>query len=467
MMVFLLFLTSALFFSSQWAFEYFGLSCFEQIPFHLKVSLEGTNTEFIFDWIKMCGSKSLLLTTIVWLIIQLLQLPSYQNELYIALCLLLLFAAATRIGLFSWIIHQFCSTDIYEKFFVDPKDVKISFPNKKRNLIYVYVESLETTYTSKENGGDYNKDLIPELSSLANDYINFSHGKKMGGAHMVPGTGWTTGGIVAQSAGVGLTIPLTSPRWKQDQAVLKHLTTLGDILQKEGYQQEFCIGSDATFGGRKNYFLSHGNYKIWDTNTAKDQLPENYHVFWGYEDKKLFEFAKQQITKLSQDDKPFNFQMLTVDTHHPRGYLDENVESIFPERLSNIIHYESKQLGAFIEWIQNQDFYKNTTIIISGDHTSMASQYIQSTFDKFYDRTTLNIVINSPIQPIKEKSRQFTSFDLFPTTIASLGATIEGDRLGFGTNLFSKKKTLIERKGLRYLQKELCKQSKYYWDKIL
>ena len=35
--------------------------------------------------------------------------------------------------------------------------------------------------------------------------------------------------------------------------------------------------------------------------------------------------------------------------------------------------------------------------------------------------------------------------DMFPTTIASLGATIEGDRLGLGTNLFSGEQTLAEK----------------------
>ena len=35
--------------SATWAFAYFGLSCFEQIIFHLKVPVEGTNTQFIRD----------------------------------------------------------------------------------------------------------------------------------------------------------------------------------------------------------------------------------------------------------------------------------------------------------------------------------------------------------------------------------------------------------------------------------
>ena len=35
--------------SSKWAYSYFGLSSFEQIVYHIKVPLEGTNTQFISD----------------------------------------------------------------------------------------------------------------------------------------------------------------------------------------------------------------------------------------------------------------------------------------------------------------------------------------------------------------------------------------------------------------------------------
>ena len=53
--------------------------------------------------------------------------------------------------------------------------------------------------------------------------------------------------------------------------------------------------------------------------------------------------------------------------------------------------------------------------------------------------------------------------DMFPTTLASLGASIEGDRLGLGTNLFSDKRTLAEEYGIQKLNKELKKNSNYYY----
>ena len=44
--------------------------------------------------------------------------------------------------------------------------------------------------------------------------------------------------------------------------------------------------------------------------------------------------------------------------------------------------------------------------------------------DPDYTRTVYNVIINSPIQPQQEKNRSFTTMDMFPTTIASLGAPL-------------------------------------------
>ena len=55
---------------------------------------------------------------------------------------------------------------------------------------------------------------------------------------------------------------------------------------------------------------------------------------------------------------------------------------------------------------------------------------------------------------------------MYPTTIAALGATIEGDRLGLGTNLYSTRPTLYEELGKEYFDKEIMKNSRFYNDKL-
>ncbi len=48
-----------------------------------------------------------------------------------------------------------------------------------------------------------------------------------------------------------------------------------------------------------------------------------------------------------------------------------------------------------------------------------------------------------------------------------LGATIDGDKLGLGVNLFSNEKTLVEKYGVKYLNAELAKKSIFYNNFIL
>ena len=68
---------------------------------------------------------------------------------------------------------------------------------------------------------------------------------------------------------------------------------------------------------------------------------------------------------------------------------------------------------------------------------------------------------------INTTNRKFTSLDMYPTTIAALGATIEGNKLALGTNLYSSEKTLVEEKGYDYVFKELNKRSTYYNNNVL
>lgn len=155
--------------------------------------------------------------------------------------------------------------------------------------------------------------------------------------------------------------------------------------------------------------------------------------------------------------------MLTADTHFEDGYPCElcDEENDGDNQYGMVLHCSSKQVTEFVSWIQQQDFYENTTIVISGDHLTMDSDFCENV-DPDYTRTVYNVIINSPIQPQQEKNRSFTTMDMFPTTIASLGATIEGDRLGLGTNLFSGEQTLAEKLTFDQLNDDLSQKSKFF-----
>lgn len=273
------------------------------------------------------------------------------------------------------------------------------------------------------------------------------------------------GGLFAQTSGLPLKLSIQGNEMAYQDSFFPQISTLGDVLNEAGYKQYFMMGSDAAFGGRKNYFTTHGNYEMDDYYWAIDEglIPEGYYQWWGYEDAKLFDYAKDKLTEISQNDEPFNFSMLTVATHFEDGYKCDQCdeEQYGDDHYGMVIDCSSDRVTEFVEWIKEQPFYENTTVILSGDHLTMDSDFCEN-IDEDYQRSTYNAILNSPITPVKEKNRVFTTMDMFPTTIASLGAVIDGDRLGLGTNLFSDKETLAEELGFDELNRQLSMSSHFF-----
>lgn len=357
-----------------------------------------------------------------------------------------------------------------KKNYIDPDSVKISFPQKKKNLIIIFVESLEATFQSKAQGGAFENNLISEITKLATESINFSQNKLIGGGYDLNGTSFTIGGIIGKLNGIPYNIPYEA-NTNYLTKVLPNNTGLTDILQKNGYNQLFICGSDKNFASRGAFFETHGEVKPHDLNYYKSmgKIPEDYFVFWGFEDSKLYEFAKEELNILSKQSKPFHFSMLTVDTHFPNGYICDLCKDINPEsdeeKIKTVLQCASKQLNNFINWCKKQKWYKNTTIVILGDHNFMLTGDMPLFPDEYNldNRTWLNIFINSSIKDkTKTKNRLFSSFDIFPTVLESIGCKIEGRKLGLGVSLFSGQKTLLEKYGKEYVNNENSKKTTQY-----
>ena len=466
----------------NWVLDTWGLLSIDEIIFHLKVPLDGTNSDVVLDGINACVPLAVLVLFLsIFLIIG---LRNKHGKCMIALFLVAVIACGSvgraayevydELDVKEYLVSQKKESHFIEQNYVDPRTTKITFPEQKRNLIYIYLESMESTFASKGDGGGLDFNCILELTTLAEENTNFSDSDKLGGGYPAYGGTWTMAGIFSQTSG----IPIKNSEQTDDvNATLAEQSSfssqarnLEDILADEGYNQCFMIGSDATFGGRRAYFESHGKgqTEICDYNTAKEngQIPEDYYVWWGYEDQKLFANAQEKLTELSSKDEPFNFTMLTVDTHFEDGYVCEQCQNEFGDnQYANVMACSSRQVDAFVKWIQQQPFYENTTIVISGDHLTMDSDFCNDVSED-YERSVYNVFINLPegLDTSFEKthSREFATLDMFPTTLAAMGVTIEGDRLALGVNLFSDEQTLTEQYGRKGLDKELMKKSKFY-----
>ena len=463
------FIAPLLLFSAWWMFRTWRNLTMDELVFHLTGPLEGTNLDIIREYLVQCALPALLILVLCIIGMIIFRKKKYFYFLdgvlliaFIGISFGTIYVTVDKLDVEGYLASQGTYSEFIDDNYVDPAEVSITFPQQKRNLIYIFLESMETTYAGEDAGGGFEENVIPELTEIAQENENFS-GKdtQINGAYSMYGATWTMGAMFAHTAGLPLNISIGSNDMDTQDTFFAGAVTLGDILQEQGYSQRLLIGSDATFGGRRLYFTEHGEYDIVDYQYAVENgwIPEDYYVWWGYEDAYLFEFAKEQLQDLSGQGEPFNLTMLTVDTHFEDGYVCEKCEDTYgDDQYANVMACSSKQIEEFIQWIQEQDFYENTTIVLAGDHLTMDSDFCEDvSYD--YERKTYVSYINSAVEPETDTNRIYTTFDHFPTTIAALGAQIEGNRLGLGTNLFSTEETLTERYGIDYENQELEKRS--------
>lgn len=480
----LLLLGAVCYFSANWYINTYGDLGFDSILYTLLSDLGGVQGGLLIDFFLKSLLPACIFTVIVAVLLFLrvkkqLKISVFNKKervifpfnrivsavLAVILSFCMLFSAANKVRLIDYLVNYSQKTEIYDKTYVDPLKAEISFPEQKQNLIYIYLESMETTYFGVKQKGALAYNAIPELYSLAQENVNFSHNNDVGGFMTANGTSWTMGALVAQSSGIPLKI---SSNFAEDTygktSFLKGAASITNVLKENGYYQVLMFGSDAAFANRDRYYLDHGIDKIYDLYTARRDgiIPDNYSVWWGMEDKHLFRYAKEVLSELSKGDKPFAFTTLTVDTHHIDGYKCEYCQNQYKEQYENVMSCSSRQVYDFIEWIKEQPFYKNTTIVIAGDHLTMDSGYINRNVDDDYTRHVYNCFINSKSQAKNTKNRVFTAMDMFPTTLAAMGCQIKGERLGLGTNLFSSTPTLAEEMGFDIFNKEISMNSGFY-----
>lgn len=475
--------------AAVWAYQTFHVELAEML-FTIRAPLNGANSDFVYSALRYCLPRILVGTAGFSLLLLFFQrwnrLPFHlllrvRNRVFrvssrvlerlTALCISLGMLAMTCCYLqtiynvVGYIGANLSTTSIYDDYYVMPSDVALT-SESKRNLLCIYLESMEITYADVSHGGVQSENYIPYLTDLALNNLSFGSGNGvLGGARNLPNTAWTTSALLGSTAGIPYSYPMSSEVLTTYAGFGERLQNLGTILDGNGYTQEFLCGSDAVFGARAQYFSQHGNYRIYDYYTAIENgdIPPDYYVWWGFEDQILFEIAKKELTRLSQEDAPFNLTMLTVDTHTEHGYICSHCDTgKYPgETLPTVLDCTDRQISAFLNWCSQQPFYENTTIVILGDHPRMDTDLVAGVPTE--ERKIYNCFINAAkTASMPASERTFTQLDMFPTILSAMGFEISGDRLGMGTDLFSGTPTLTEELGYDYFSTELQKQSAFY-----
>ncbi|MBR4785319.1 MAG: LTA synthase family protein [Fibrobacter sp.] len=358
---------------------------------------------------------------------------------------------------------------LYEEDYVHPDSIPVTF-DKKRNLILVFLESVEGNFQDKKNGGSLKDNLIPDITEMIEANVSF-----LPGGMTVEGTGWTMAETIAKTCGIPLQEPIGRNRHGIEN-YLKKAVCLTDVLQKNGYEIKLVQGTDIAFASMDFFANSHGIEKknIYDLShfLKKNIFRSDKSFFESIKDADLYNEVKNIANDLGKQNKPWMLWFFTMDTHGPYGRIDSNCVEI-PLHIQRKQQYPfalrcaSKHIKDFVEWAKIQDWFENTTIVVMGDHPAMIAPEVVGYPQEKIERYWVDFFVNSEIASVPSRDRQFTSFDMFPTILEAMGVKVEGRALGLGRSLFSEEKTLIEKYGkdsLNALIKRKGTKYKSFWD---
>lgn len=359
-------------------------------------------------------------------------------------------------------IFELKTTNFYEQNYQYVGNIAIK-KDAKRNVIIVFAESFENKYSSIENNNMYRRGGVKINDKNAVKFSNLTEGYSQN---------WTQGALFSAFSGTHIHYLSDIFRYKikgfkfhTGERILMasnhlgenfkfqtpNITYLGDIAKFNNYNTLFVQGGNIKFSGTDSFLTMHGFDKnnIYDLQSfAGMKEYEKAYGWWGVPDRLVFEKFKEKITLIDKR-KPFLAVMFTLDLHRGENPFFPKEEDQAKETINNF--------NNFISWFENQPFYKNTTLIIVGDHRRMGQKSL-------IGGGIYNAFFNLP-QNLKKNlnvNRTFNQIDMFPTILNIMGAELQNGKAGVGASLFSNTETIAEKYSYAEQTSIFSKFDKFY-----
>lgn len=300
---------------------------------------------------------------------------------------------------------------------------------QKKNLLLIYVESLERTMGNAQLVG---RDAIAPIRQL--------DGLEIPTFPAAPGTNWTIAGMFSSQCGIPLK-PFFANKFHSfaTDDFFPNAVCLGDVLKTAGYEQYFLVGHHLAYSGLDKFYRTHGYQHLLGREEWKQRgVDASEFTSWGFglHDDALLTQAVAVIREHQKNRSPFNLTLITQDNHFPHGIpsprcQDDEKHGDF----AGAFHCNSRFLADFVMTLKKEGLLKDTVVVLMGDHPFMNSLKQETQY--FREARNVYFKILSPLT--HPPSRQtMTHFDVAPSLLDMLGLAEEHDtRFGLGVSLFS------------------------------
>lgn len=430
-----------LFCLSYWIHRSFGQPDLAQIAYHMNFGLELVDTVdpvIVRRFVRWCVLAPLVFMALLyyaerrWL--SMIEKTPQRGrallyQLHRWLPQLMVMAATTfwvsDVSAFKYVTADF-GPDYFGANYVRPESVKVA-AHKPKNLVLIYVESLEQGYSERTVFG---RDLLAPLNDLP--------GTSFRSYEQVAGTGWTIAAMVATQCGVPLervTIFDGNTQGQMMNSFLKNAVCLTDLLAAQGYRNVFMGGAATSFAGKDKFLNQHHYHEVYGREAwLKDGVQQRDMNGWGLYDADLFARAKTKLRELSASGGKFNLTLLTVDTHEPKGHLSAHCARRGFHGFEGVVSCTAQEVAEFVRYAQDNGYLENTNIVILGDHLSRKNP-LTDKLSQVRERTIFNRFI---AQDAPQQNRtQMLHFDMLPSILEFIGYAVPTGRMALGYSGFN------------------------------
>ena len=320
-----------------------------------------------------------------------------------------------------------------------------SRPAKKKNLVVIYLESLERGYLTAPELQPYTK----PLQQLVRDGVEFSNVAQVRGTH------YSAAGTVATQCGVpllpGSTFNVYEAKIGNTSGVYNRMTCLGDVLKADGYDSSFFMSSDLDEFSYRTFLSGHSWNELYGDGNVTDQERQEYgDLLWGVADELIFKKAREKLTVFAKQDVPFLLAVVTISTHGPDGFSYKNCND-FPDHTSRLpaaLSCTSKHVLRLVNHVADLGLNDDTVIAIMSDHLAFNNVFTAA-LDANGPRRNLFFLLNAGDSTIINKSG--TAFDIYPTILDAMGYGLKNGRGNMGVSLLSDRPSMASQYGVEKL----------------
>ena len=291
------------------------------------------------------------------------------------------------------------------------------------NVVVIILESF-----SKEYIGFYNQPIAgyegytPFLDSLLAHSVTYTHSFASGRKS------------IDAMPSVLSSIPMLIEPYIVTPYSTNAVSSLADVLRKEGYATAFFHGAPNGSMGFQAYARSAGFERYYGMNEY-DGI-EAFDGTWAIWDEEFLQYYARTMSDMPQ---PFMTSVFTASSHHPFR-VPERYEGVFPKGTMPIhqcVGYTDHALRAFFHYAQQQDWYQNTLFVLTADHTNQVSLPQYANAKGLFE---VPIAFYSPRwnQGYLHTQGAVSQTDIMPSVLAYLGYT--KPYFAFGENALTQEK---------------------------